>query len=179
MDTVLRPTRVETGAIALAIGILLGFFLRGCIVPEPSPVGVIETRSVPGGVTITHDTLIRVVPRALVQVKEQAAHIIVEHDTLVQVIDSSAEDHRDTLRATPFRANADTVIGRDTITQMFQYPPPRLSLVLRQGADTMSIPRETIRIVEQRPTPWYEELGKIGGGVVLGFVLRLATEPKR
>lgn len=172
--------------IATAV-VLVALWLRGCWgyslwelagVPLTAPVtGSAAT------VQIIRDTIIREVPRPMVVVRYLPARVKVIAQPPgvppVQWIDSSNSDtaaSRDTLTARPFTATADTIVGRDTVSLAFDFPPPRLSLVMRPGPDSIRTVYQTQTISITQPQPWYLDVAKIAGSFLIGYGLRAATE---
>lgn len=129
--------------------------------------------------TVVHDTIVRVVPRPVVVVRYLPARVKVQPQPTVAWIDSNTVDGitiRDTLKATPFAATADTVVGRDTIALAFDFPPPRLSLVMRPGPDSVRTVYQVQTITITQPQPWYLETAKVVGSFLVGYGIRAATE---
>lgn len=167
------PSLWETRTRWLLIGLVLGYLLRGW--PE-APAPLVRTVSGEQRVEVVrlHDTIVR--DRLRIELRDAPARVRVERVPVVVYVDSS-DGRRDTLEARPFEARADTIVGRDTITQLFAFPPPRLSLALRQGPDSLITTREVVTITRQVavPPPWYEEAAKAVVFMGIGYTTRLLT----
>lgn len=148
-------------ALVVALGLVLaGWYARGALDPNE----VIRRVSATAGSTtpieirdvIHRDTVTQLVWRDRLRVQRVPARV---HETRL-----------DTLIATnPFQARLDTAMGGDSVTVVFDYPPPVWSLVdVRRAPDTVrSIleRREVDRIVFERP----RFLERVGGGAVRGW----------
>lgn len=161
-------TKVRWFLLGAVVGFLLGMILR------PGPSVRVGSPSVSPGATRTEfvtvfDTVVREVP--VLAAHEVTARVRVERAPVVRYIDSSRAD-RDTLVAPPFMAEADTIVGRDTIAQRFDFPPPRLSVDVRRGPDSVVMRHDIITVTQEIEVspPWYVEVGKAAAFLGLGYL---------
>jgi hypothetical protein len=174
MDNPTQMSRFEIVAWSILVGVIIGWFFRGAVMsPTDRPIAVGSPRV---EVMVVHDTIIQSRPQIVV--RDAPARVRVERVPVVVYVDSSTHD---TLVARPFQARADTIVGRDTIEQRFDFPPPRLSVLVRQGPDSVITTRETITVTAEvdRPRPWYEEPAKAILWMGLGYGLRVLTAPSK
>lgn len=168
-----RVSRTEVGIGGLVVGILLsllGWYLWG---PSPSVPSVSVVRG-PALVTVRHDTVVQVVPRPVVMVRNLPAKVVIMDSTPVAYADSG-----DTLIARPFAFTSDTIVGHDTVSMQTTFPPPRHWLTWRAGPDSMRTMREIVTVEVERAPPWYVEAAKISLTFLAGYAIRAVTEPSR
>lgn len=192
------------GLIVLLIGIVVVVllalcWLRGC---SGWPASGLDTDRVIGSgtavrVQVVHDTIIRTIPKPQIVVRYLPARVRVQPQPAVAWpvarppvarptaagIDSGIDSGQDslatpadTLVARPFQAEADTIVGRDTISMAFSFPPPALSLVMRPAPDSVREVIHTQIITVPQSQPWYLEPAKLLGAALIGYGLRAATE---
>lgn len=174
MDNPTQMSRFEIIAWSILVGLIIGWFFRGGVMSHPErPLAVGAPRV---EMMVVHDTVYRTRPQIVV--REAPARVRVERVPVVVYVDPTTHD---TLQSPPFIAQADTIVGRDTIEQSFSFPPPRLSVTVRQGPDSIITRRETITITQEvdRPKPWYEEPAKAVIYLGLGYGLRALTAPSQ
>lgn len=181
MDNPTQRTRFEVAVWSLLIGIVIGWLARGGCTSQtegqPRAVGSPHVEMI-----VEHDTVYRTRPQIVV--REAPARVRVQRVPVIVYVDSSTTDdgtRYDTLSSRPFTAQADTIVGNDTIEQRFDFPPPRLSVVVRQGPDSIITQRDIITVTQDvdRPRPWYEEPAKALLWMSVGYGIRVLTAPSR
>lgn len=122
-----------------------------------------------------YDTVIVVMPPDTIMIREAPATRTIRHSTeLVTYTDTvwknDTIDRLDTvLIAQPFESIlADTVLGGDTLSGRFAFPPPRFDFTLRQQPDSIRTIIQTITITQ--PSPWYDKVGWVGVGSALTLI---------
>lgn len=121
------------------------------------------------------------------QVKPPEFRTVVQHDTILVrdtiVITQKAKvqykikEIRDTVivyDSTNFVACIDTSIKKSQIMVCYSYPESIFSINLKFQPDTIqktTVIEKPILKYEQKKDPWYYDALKIGGGVVVGFML--------
>lgn len=173
--------RTIEGLLLLGLGFALGWIFGGWNHECP------DLLSVPPTMIESIDTVERIVerPPIVVQARPRVVRVpeIITYVDTVVVADSLRLDT--VLRSEPFEMALDTVSDRgDSITAIARFPPPSMAIAIRPRPDT-ALDRTRIVVVD-RPVPirepWYKEPAKAGayitGGMILGYVFRLVTEPE-
>lgn len=161
-----------TGYSLLGIaGIALLILLRGCMgcnteapasraaAPAVAPANVATL------IEYRYDTVVRYRDRIVVQ--RAPARVIAHRDTVVEWRDTSGA----TSTGTPFTAQLDTIVGRDTVSVTVNHPPPRLSLMLRSAPDSIRVETRTITITQQESAPWWHYVLTSIGSTAVGYGL--------
>lgn len=159
--------RVRWFLFGAVVGYVLGMLLPGTAIRVGS--SLVSAGATRTQIVTIYDTVVR--EGMTLTAHEVTARVRVERAPAVRYIDSSRAE-RDTLVAPPFMAEADTVVGRDTIAQRFDFPPPRLSVVVRHGPDSVVKQRDVITIAQEIEvsSPWYIEMGKAAAFLGLGYL---------
>lgn len=167
MDNILRLyPRLAAGIVGAIVMLALMLFIRGCD-PQPAYTDRISIRTD----TVKVPEWI-IVPAPAPIVVQAPARVQVLSRDVVTYVDSSS-GHPDTvLRAQPFTARLDTVINHDTISARMDFPPPSLSVMVRQSADSLLWQTREIVVTrtEIRDPPWYEKAGYVCLGLVPGAI---------
>lgn len=173
-----------------ALNIVLGFALILCLLmlllsscegDPPSPMYATAT--------VERDTIIQYVPGDTVVVQSarptrmttRSREIVTYVDTIRTVVATDTVVHYDTvLTAQPFDWRLDTIVGADTIGIGAGFPPPRLSLDVRQGPDSIQKVYETVTItLPPIKTPWYEKGTWFVGGSLFATAVYVANDAIR
>lgn len=145
--------------IALLIGGVIGWLLKPT---EDAGYGRVPSLRV--------DTVVRVIEHAPVSISAPARVRIVRDTVIV----NGMAVERDTAYTTPpFVATLDTIVGRDTVSSMYQYPQNTMSVVLRRAADSIRVEYRTITLTTEpkEHRSFLEYLGVFAVGGALGFVV--------
>jgi hypothetical protein len=134
--------------LAFAIGFLIAYFMM----PEKETI-IREPFS--GKVRI--DTIIKVIEKEPIILEKVKSRIITQRDTLIKHF--------------PFVAKVDTVIKRDTIKVMYEYPQNLFSLRISSRADTLALQKMIITEMIKVEEPWWEAPAYIAAGTVIGYIL--------
>lgn len=112
----------------------------------------------------TRDTILVRDTISIVQKGRIQYKTILVKDTILKV-DSSA-----------FVSCVDTIISKSSVSVCYQYPENMFSVDLRFIPDTVTkytIVERPILKYEEKRNSWWEDVAKIGGGIIVGYLLGL------
>lgn len=124
-------------------------FLVGIIIGDQSNNNTIRYRD-----KIIYDTLIKTI----------------RNDPIIIRTKPRIKYTRDTIVLTkPFKVKIDTVILRDTVKAIYEYPENIFQMHIFRQNDTIFIPAETI--IKYQKQPWLYDLGYFITGAATGFLI--------
>ena len=127
------------------VGIVIFLWLFQLQKPKPSPVEIHRI-----------DTVTVVKPFEKLVVRRAKPKIIYRRDTIFQTA--------------PFVASLDTILQRDTISLLYQYPENLLDFSISSIPDTYRIPK-FVYSLEKRKEKWWEKPVIFVVGTTFGFFL--------
>ena len=100
------------------------------------------------------DTLIKILPQKVIEIKNAKPKIIYRHDTIIQT--------------PPFFAIVDTIIEKDTLRAEFTFPENNFSLNYHSQSDSILT---ITNIVTKTETNWLERAAFLFGGIIFGIII--------
>lgn len=118
---------------------------------------------------VVYDTIIRTYPPTVIYRTRPTQYVVV-YDTIY-----------DTVFIKTMRASIDTIVGKqDTLSVLFEYPPPLFTIHFQRSHDSVIMQTKTIvvtkqDIVTQQRSLWHD-IGIGAAGVVGGFIIGYAVK---
>lgn len=138
--------------LLIILSFAVGFLVSTYILPEKE---IVIRELLPNSVHV--DTIIKIVKSKPIIIEKIKTRIKWKTDTII--------------KTAPFEALVDTVIARDTVWAMFEYPENLFSLRVSKAPDSLEVQKMIITKIIKLEAPWWETPAYITVGTVLGFLL--------
>lgn len=105
-------------------------------------------------ILVETDTVVRLLPQKIIEIKQSKPKIIYLRDTILQT--------------QPFTALLDTILLKDTVRAEYTFPENTFSVLLRSQSDSLLQITNTMTKTE---TLWYEKAAYLLGGILIGIII--------
>lgn len=106
---------------------------------------------------VRRDTIIKLVESEPIVIEKHVPRVVFKRDSVIET--------------RPFTAIVDTLVRRDTVRAVYEFPENTFSMRISRGVDSLAVEQVQVIDYSDKVTHWWHVPAYVLAGVIVGFII--------